>query len=409
MPRGVDQPTKSVVGERLKAGMAADHADDFAEWLRERRYTPLTIIERVRLLASWTQWARENSYALDTIREAHAASFAMIRAGYRPRFRGDVNKDAVETAKLFIAYLEGCGALPRLPERSDPALMIEFARWAREQHGLAETTLGTYRGAILPFIAQLGDDPAVYDAAAIRRFMLGRAGTVSGARLNGIGVGVRAFLRFLIATGRCQPGLDHAMPRAATWQLTSIPRFLPDADIVRILAACEGERRLRDRAIILLLVRLGLRASEVARLTFDDIDWRQGSIRLLGKSRREELLPLSQEVGDAIIAYIERARPAMPTRALFLTEIAPLRPINRIAVKCLATAAYRRAGIDCPHKGAHILRPSAATAMLRHGVSLGDVGTVLRHRARAMTAHYAKVDIALLSAIAQPWPGRSAC
>ena len=408
MPTG-DYARKNSVNGRLKAGMAADHADNFAEWLRERRYTPLTIIERMRLLASWTHWARENGYALGTIRDAHAASFALIEAGYRRRFRGVINKDAVETAKLFIGYLEGCGALPRLPERSDPALMIEFTSWAREQHGLAETTLGTYRGAILPFIAELGDDPAAYDAAAIRRFMLARAGKVSGARLKGIGVGVRAFLRFLIATGRCPPGLDHAMPKAATWRLTSIPRFLPDADIAAILAACEGERRLRDRAIILLLVRLGLRASEVARLTFEDIDWRRGTIRLFGKGRREELLPLSQEVGDAIIAYIERARPTAATRTLFLTEIAPLKPINRIAIKCLATAAYRRAGIDSPRKGAHILRHTAATAMLRHGVSLSDVGTVLRHRSAAMTAHYAKVDIALLSAIAQPWPGRSPC
>lgn len=408
MPTGVYVRKNSVIG-RLEAGMAADQADGFEQWLRERRYTPLTIIERMRLLASWTQWSRENGYALGTIREAHAASFALIEAGYRRRFRGDVNKDAVETGKLFISYLEDRGVLARLPGKPEPALMTEFMGWAREQHGLAETTLGTYRIAILPFIAQLGDDPATYDAAAIRRFMLGRAGTVSGARLKGIGVGVRAFLRFLIATGRCPAGLDHAMPKAATWRLTSIPRFLPDADIVRILTACEGERRLRDRVIILLLVRLGMRASEVARLRFDDIDWRQGSIRLLGKGRREELLPLSQEVGDAIIAYIERARPAMPVRALFLTETAPLRPINRIAVKCLASAAYRRAGIDCPHKGAHILRHSAATAMLRHGVSLADVGSVLRHRAAAMTAHYAKVDLGLLSAIAQPWPGRSSC
>jgi integrase/recombinase XerD len=408
MPTGVYVRTNGVRA-RLAAGLAADHADSFAEWLRQRHYTPLTIIERVRLLASWTQWARENGYGLDTIRAAHAASFALIEARYRPRFRGDVNKDAVETAKLFISYLEDRGVLPCLPATPDPVLMTEFMNWAREQHGLAETTLGTYRHAILPFIAQLGDDPAAYDAAAIRRFMLGRAGTVSSARLKGIGVAVRAFLRFLIATGRCAPGLDHAMPKAASWRLTSIPRFLLDADIVRILAVCEGERRLRDRAIILLLVRLGLRASEVARLTFDDIDWRHGSICLLGKSRREELLPLSQEVGDAIIAYIERARPATPARALFLTEIAPLRPINRIVIKCLATAAYRRAGIECPHKGAHILRHTAATAMLRHGVSLSDVGSVLRHRAAAMTAHYAKVDMVLLSTIAQPWPGRSAC
>lgn len=409
MPKGVHQRTKSVVRDRLNAGMAADHAEDFAQWLRERRYTPLTIIERMRLLASWTRWAHENGYALGTIREAHAASFALIEAGYRRRFRGDIYKDAVETAKLFISYLEGCGVLPRLPEHSDPVLLTEFTGWAREQHGLAETTLGKYTSAIRPFIAQLGDDPTAYDATAIRRFMLGRAGTVSGVRLNNIGVAIRAFLRSLIATGRCTPGLDDAIPKAATWRLTSIPRFLPDADIVRVLAACEGERRLRDRAILLLLVRLGMRASEVARLTFDDIDWRQGSICLFGKGRREELLPLSQEVGDAIIAYIERARPAMPTRALFLTEIAPLRPINRIVIKCLATAAYRRAGIECPHKGAHILRHSAATAMLRHGVSLSDVSKVLRHRTAAMTAHYAKVDMALLSAIAQPWPGRSAC
>lgn len=408
MPTG-DYVRKNSVNGRLKAGMAADHADGFEQWLRERRYTPLTIIERMRLLASWTQWARENGYTLGTIREAHAASFALIQAGYRPRFRGDVNKDAAETAKLFISYLEGRGVLPRLPAKPEPALMTEFRSWAREQHGLAEMTLGTYCGAILQFIAQLGDNPSTYDAVAIRRFMLGRAGTVSGGRLKGIGVGVRAFLRFLIATGRCPPGLDHAMPKAATWRLTSIPRFLPDADIAAILAACEGERRLRDRAIILLLVRLGMRASEVARLTFDDIDWHEGYIRLLGKARQVELLPLSQEVGDAIIAYIERTRPATPVRALFLTEIAPLRPINRIVVKCLATAAYRRAGVDCPHKGAHILRHTAATAMLRHGVSLADVGTVLRHRAAAMTAHYAKVDVGLLSTIAQPWPGRSAC
>ena len=139
--------------------------------------------------------------------------------------------------------------------------------------------------------------------------MLGRAGTVSVARLNGIGVAIRAFLRFLIATDRCPSGRDHAMPPAAGWRLASIPRALPEDDIARVIAACDGERRLRDRAIILLLVRLGMRASEVARLGFDDIDWRQGHLRLHGKGRREELLPLTQEVGDALIAYIGRGAP----------------------------------------------------------------------------------------------------
>lgn len=199
------------------------------------------------------------------------------------------------------------------------------------------------------------------------------------------------------------------MPNVAGWRLASIPRFLPDADIARIIGACNGERRLRDRAIILLLVRLGLRASEVARLSFDDIDWRQGSIRLCGKGRREELLPLTQEIGDALLAYIERGRPALAIPSLFITEYAPLRPIDRITVKDLVKRALKRGGVQSRYKGAHILRHSAATAMLRHGVSLPGVSTVLRHRSQAMTAHYAKVDIALLSAIAQPWPGRSPC
>jgi len=363
----------------------------------------------MRLLASWTHWARGEGYTLNAIREAHAASFSLIEAGHRPRFRGDLNKDAVECAKLFIAYLEDQGLLMRLPAKLAAPLVVEFAAWAREQRGLAETTLATYLGTITRLVDALGDIPTAYDAVTIRAYMIERAKAVSVERMKGISVGIRAFLRFLIATGRCPAGPDHAMPNVAGWRLASIPRFLPDADIARIIGACDGERRLRDRAIILLLVRLGLRASEVARLSFDDIDWRQGSIRLCGKGRREELLPLTQEIGDALLAYIERGRPALATRFLFITEYAPLRPIDRITVKDLVKRALKRGGVESRQKGAHILRHSAATAMLRHGVSLPGVSTVLRHRSQAMTAHYAKVDIALLSAIAQPWPGRSPC
>ena len=408
MPTGVYVRTNDVQA-RLRAGLAADHVDDFSDWLRQRRYTDKTNVERIRLLACWTHWAREAGYTIDTIRAAHAASAALIDAGYHPRFRGDVNKDAVETGKLFIFYLEDLGQLPRIPQPPVAPLVAEYMAWAREQHGLAETTLGTYTGVIIPFVAALGDNPAAYDAAAIRGYMLGRAGTVSVSRLNGIGVAIRAFLRFLIATDRCPAGRDRAMPPAAGWRLASIPRALPEDDIARVIAACDGERRLRDRAIILLLARLGMRASEVARLGFDDIDWRQGSLRLHGKGRREELLPLTQEVGDALIAYIKRGRPALAARSIFLTEYAPLRPIDRITIKCMVRRALMRAGVKSECKGAHMLRHSAATSMLRHGVSLAGVGAVLRHRSPAMTAHYAKVDMLLLATIAQPWPGDASC
>lgn len=166
---------------------------------------------------------------------------------------------------------------------------------------------------------------------------------------------------------------------------------------------------MRDKAIILLLVRLGLRAGEVAGLKLTDVDWRNGRIAITGKSRREEWLPLAQEVGDAIIAYIERARPRLPTHRVFITEAAPVRPLTRIAVKCIVRRMLMRAGIKSAHKGAHVLRHSAAMAMLRRGVSLTGVGAVLRHRSPAMTMHYAKVDFAVLSEITQPWVGRLPC
>ena len=160
---------------------------------------------------------------------------------------------------------------------------------------------------------------------------------------------------------------------------------------------------------MLLLARLGLRASEVAGLKLTDIDWKNGRLAIAGKSRREERLPLTQEVGDAIIAYIEQARPRLPTPRLFFTDFAPIRALTRTTVRCIVRRTLSRAAIKSVHRGAHVLRHSAATGMLRQGVSLSGVGTVLRHRSPAMTQHYAKVDFGLLSEIAQPWAGRLTC
>jgi integrase len=159
----------------------------------------------------------------------------------------------------------------------------------------------------------------------------------------------------------------------------------------------------------LLLVRLGLRASEVANLDLRHVDWGNGRLAVSGKSRRAEWLPLTQEIGDALIAYIERGRPRVGTPRLFITNQVPIRPITRGAVKGIVRRTLTRAGVKSAHQGAHILRHSAATQMLRHGVSLAGVGAVLRHRDPTMTMHYAKVDLALLSEVAQPWAGRPAC
>lgn len=381
------------------------NVDGFKHWLVQRNYSAATITEVVRLLALWGDWVRAAGYDVDTLAAGLSAS--------APVFQGTRTARAPQgAAKLFVAYLREMDTLP--PEQR-PSVdktwpeLAAFRRWMREQRGVKDSTLDTYQAVLVKFMASLGADPAAYTASAIRMFVLDRAKPHGRHWAQSITVATRAYLKYLVAMGKCPAGREHAVPNFASWQLATTPRFLAQSDIDRLLAACDGERRLRDHAVMLLLARLGLRASEVANLTFGDIDWRNGRIALIGKVRREEWLPLPQDVGDAMLAYIERARPHIATARVFLTDVTPIRPLSRIAVKCIVRRALERAGIESVHRGAHLLRHSAATAMLRSGASLAGVGAVLRHRSPSTTALYAKVDIGLLSEIAQPWGGRLPC
>jgi site-specific recombinase XerD len=204
--------------------------------------------------------------------------------------------------------------------------------------------------------------------------------------------------------------MHHTIPGFAARQLSTIPRFLVAEDVERVIASCPvGTKGLRDKAVLLLLARLGLRAGEVAGLKFSDIDWANGHITVCGKGRRQELLPLPQEVGDALLSYLQRSRPLLRTPELFVSVVAPFRSLTRAAVTRVVRRALHRAGIKAPINGAHVLRHSAATAMLRQGASLAGIGAVLRHHSPTTTAHYAKVDFGLLSEIAQPWPTVPSC
>lgn len=400
MPTGIyERPP--IVADRLR--WLAPHADGFKIWLVSKGYSPATIVEIVRLLSRWAGWARNEGFALETIEAAFAASAAAFRDSKSARA-------SQGATALFIDYLRKEIWPPdtSIPSETWPTL-ASFRTWMREQRGVATSTLDTYQTTLIDLLTSLGDDPASYTAVAIRAFVLERAGPHGRGRAQGIAVATRAYLRYLIATGRCPIGRDHAVPGFANWQLATLPRFLPADDLARVLTACDGGDRLRDRAIVLLLARLGLRASEVAGLRFAAIDWAAGQLTVTGKGRREERLPLTQEIGDALIAYIERARPRVPCADVFLTDAAPIRPLSRVAIKCIVRRALDRAGVASPHRGAHVLRHTAASAMLGHGVSLAGIGAVLRHRSPSVTALYAKVDIALLSDIAQTWGGRLPC
>jgi site-specific recombinase XerD len=178
-----------------------------------------------------------------------------------------------------------------------------------------------------------------------------------------------------------------------------------------VIAACDAStaRGIRDKAIVLFLARLGLRAGDVANLQLHDIDWSQGTFRVMGKSRREAKLPLPQDVGDAMLEYLHSARPSAKTPHVFLRVIAPWTPVTRCVVQHAAAEAIQRAGVEAPSFGAHVLRHSAATALLRQGASLQVIGEVLRHCSVETTAHYAKIDTGLLYEVTRPWPGAPSC
>jgi site-specific recombinase XerD len=224
---------------------------------------------------------------------------------------------------------------------------------------------------------------------------------VSGAR--DLVCALRSFLRYLHLAGLIELPLVWAVPAVADLRDRTLPRGLEPAAVKRLLASCDRRRTIgrRDYAILLLLVRLGLRAGEVAAINLDDLDWRAGLLLVHGKGSREDLLPLPVDVGEAIVSYLRR-RPTCASRALFLRVTAPLRPVDRCTVAWVVRAACDRAGL--PRVGAHRLRHTAATEMLRHGASLAEIAQVLRHREQKTTAIYAKIDRAALRALARPWP-----
>jgi integrase len=214
------------------------------------------------------------------------------------------------------------------------------------------------------------------------------------------------FVRFLLARQACPDGLQYAIPRVAGWGQAALPRSLPADALAQVLAACDPSPPLgaRDRAVLLLLARLGLRAADVAGLRLADLDWAHGRLRVAGKNRRETWLPLPQEVGDALLHYLRTARPGVAHAGVFLITRAPYTPILSRQVSATAARGIRRGGIPSPSFGAHIFRHAAATQWVRDGLSLQTIGTLLRHADVDTTAIYAKVDVNLLRQIALPWP-----
>lgn len=398
---------------RILAGVAADHFDGFAAWLQDRGCRPRTVQRRLQSLAAWTEWLKATGREGQDLAEGLTACGAAVRVRLHRKYQFGPNGETIGAARLYLGFLRACGLLcsepARLPTEAYP-LLREFRTWLFEHHGVTPATVTAYLPVLLELLDTLGDVPETYTAGIVRDFALRRARRHGPATAKMTCTAVRAFLRFLGATKRLPPGMDEALPPVATWSNPTVPRYLAPADLECLLASIPRSGvGLRDRAALLLLGRLGLRAGDVVRLCLADIDFRAGTLAVAGKGRRGELLPLPQDVGEALISYLRDARPRVTWSEVFLTVLPPRRPMSTQALAGVVARTLDRAGISAPTRGCHLLRHSAATSMLRRGASLAGVGAVLRHRRSATTVKYAKADDLHLLAVAQPWPGVAPC
>lgn len=392
----------------LRSGPSGQYLDGFAAALERQGYRHETAVRYLRAAAHVGHVMAEQGASLTDIdlvafgEHLHICRCPRVKGGRR-------NHHTIYGAKLFRRHLVElgiCRSEAAMAAPVEPKLVADFKVWLHKHRGACDATLRLYARYAAGLITELGADTAGWRPTDVRSYFLARASSSGRGTIEKLTTSLRAFLRYLAVTGRCRAGLDGAVPAYAHWQLADMPRYLSSEQLSRLIAACDGNTsaRRRDRAIVLLLVRLGLRAGDVAQLSLADIEWQTGSLRVSGKSRTEVRLPLPQDVGDAIADYLECRPPSRSDRVLLRT-IAPCRPfLSGDGISSVVRRAMKRAGIVSPFKGAHVLRHTAATEMLRNGVPLDKIGQVLRHRGIDTTAYYAKADVALLKQVAQPWP-----
>jgi integrase/recombinase XerD len=401
----------------LQPGFLSSHLKSFLLDLETRGYTKLTMRGYADSIAHFAEWARAQRLTIEDLSVEVLTRFSKHRCRCPGgRKQQSVSRKYVNRVRRFVSYLETQGLIASVPiisaTRVSEPLVEEFVQWLRDHRGIGPITVRHYTEQLEKMPSWLICAQAKQiDAASVRAWVLKRTTGLSASGIRCMTIALRMYLRFLGSTGRCTAGLEGAIPSLPQWRLSALPRYLPPEQVEQLIASCDTATLLgsRDRAVLLLLARLGLRAGDVAHLRLDDIDWRAARIKVCGKARRETWLPLPQDAGDAVLEYLKR-RTAVTLDQVFLCVQAPYRPVSSGVVSSIVDHALSNAGIkDPPSRGACLLRHSAATSMLRGGATLDAVSAMLRHRSLNMTAHYAKVDLPMLERIVQPWPEGVSC
>jgi integrase/recombinase XerD len=394
------------------AGPLEPFAAGFAVELIQRGYAPQPAAQQLRLMAHVSRWLVAGERPAASLSAVTVEAFLVSRraAGYSNHLTNDA-------LRPLLGYLRGLGVVAEeespVPAGVVEAMLEHYRHYLLVERGLTVITARVYVDAVRPFIAGRVSADGCLDFVSLRAgdvvaFVVGRCPAQSRGAAKQTTTALRSLLVYLHVTGTIGSALADAVPSVAGWRLAGLPKGLEPGQVTALLASCDRDTVAGRRAfaIVTTLLRLGLRAGEIAALSLDDVDWRAGEIIVRGKGDRNERLPLPADVGEAIAEYLHDRPKLRAERALFVRVKAPLGPMTSTGVSSIVTASARRAGLGTV--GAHRLRHTVAAQMLRAGASLPEIGQVLRHRHMSTTAIYAKLDREALREIARPWPGARA-
>lgn len=370
-------------------------------------YKPRTVRTLVALTGRLSVWMEADGRSVGELSSEMAEQFLV-----ETNSEGRVFQPTSATLDSLLAYLRRIDAAPvedvPPPDTGDGATVAAFRFYLLNERGLVPETADYYArsaGVFLAWQQRHGlADLALLGARDVVGFVTAECPVRSTGTAKLMLTGLRSFLRFAHLEGLVAESLVGAVPSVAGWSAAGLPRGLAPGEVKALLASCDRRRvkGRRDYAILLLLVRFGLRAAEVAVLSLDDVDWRSGELVIRGKGRHDERLPLPGDVGEAVAGYLHRGRPTSSSRSLFLRVHAPIGGLQASGISEIVRDRCRRAGVSVV--GSHRLRHTAATEMLRSGATMPEVAQVLRHRSTATTAIYAKVDHRALRELAVAWP-----
>jgi integrase/recombinase XerD len=406
---------------RIRASAFAPELEALVEYLQRRGHRGHAIAGYLLGAEHLADCIDKKLVSLDGLTADGLQQFARKRAMRLacgcPRKTPDRN--LISVARHFFVVLREQGrcrspATAPLPRSHVDTLLEQFDRHLRDERGLAGSTREAYLRTLRPVLATKygGEvvDPSGITVQDLRRWVASRAAATSPRTARKLAQTLRSLLRFFVLHGEPVAHLVTAVPIVPTSRLSALPRGLSDPQLAQLTRSIDVSKPigLRARAIVECAATLGLRAGEVAALRISDIDWRGGTIHLpRTKSRRGQVLPLPSAVGRVLVSYLKRGRPNSSTDRVFVRHYMPVgRALQSKDVTQTVGRALRRAGLQLPLMGAHVLRHTAASRLVRAGVGMKDIADVMRHQDIDTTRIYAKVDWPRLTEVALPWPTR---